>query len=321
MLSQDNAPRTIRVAAVQMCSQDGAIAANLAHATRFIEQAAQEGAEFVLLPELMPTGYLWEKRIWQAAEPKVGPTVCWLRETSARLAVWIGTSFLETDGQDFFNTFVLTTPDGEEAGRVRKEFPSIGEAFFFKGEAGSHVIQTALGRIGVGICFDAHAVKVARLVSEQSIDLMLIPHSYSVPAVASKSVSSQDIERMKNNLREIGPYYAQLLGIPAISVNKCGPARAPKLEGYVFPGLSTIVSSDGTIQAQAEDQEAVIATPVILDSASKKSATPRAYGRYVYPGPPGRDLFTVVESVGRIWYAFSRDRQQSARAALAMAQK
>lgn len=292
--------------------------ANLEHATLLVEQAARDGAQLVLLPEFMPTGYLWDKRIWQAAEAKEGPTATWLCQTSARLGIWLGTSFLDTDGKDFFNTFVLTTCEGEEAGRVRKQFPSIGEAFFFKGEPGSHVIETPLGRIGVGICFDAHTVHIARLLSEQSIDLMLIPHSYSIPAAPSQGVSSKDIERMKNNLRGVAPYYARLLGIPAISVNKCGPARAPKPEGYLFPGLATIVDSDGTVQAQLDEQEGFIAANVTLDPARKIHARPRAYGRYIYPGPAGRVFFEAVESMGRLWYTFSRDRRTAARSTLAV---
>jgi N-carbamoylputrescine amidase len=316
MSSRNTNTRTLRIAAVQIGCREGAIITNLEHATLPVGQAVHEGAELVLLPEFMPTGYLWDRRIWQAAETKEGPTVHWLRETSLRLSIWLGTSFLETDGKDFFNTFVLTTPEGAEAGRVRKQFPSIGEAFFFKGEPGSHVIETSLGRIGVGICFDAHTVKVARLLSEQSIDLMLIPHSYSIPAGPTKDVSETDIARMKNNLLDMGPYYSRLFGIPAVSVNKCGPAQAPKSEGYIFPGLATIVDSDGTVQARMEEQEGCIVANVTLDPARKKSTNPRAYGRYVYPGPPGRELFTVVESIGHIWYSLNRDRRTVARASM-----
>jgi N-carbamoylputrescine amidase len=130
MSHSNDTPHMIRMAAVQMGSQAGAIQANLAHATQLVEQAARSGVQLALLPEFMPTGYLWDRRIWQAGEPKDGPTGRWLHETSARLGLWLGTSFLETDGEDFFNTFVLVAPDGQEAGRVRKQFPSIGEAFF-----------------------------------------------------------------------------------------------------------------------------------------------------------------------------------------------
>ncbi len=315
MTSANNTTRTICVAAVQMGSQEGAVRANLEHATPLVEQAARQGAQLVLMPEFMPTGYLWSKRIWQAAEAQQGPTVTWLRATSARLGLWLGTSFLETDGEDFFNTFVLTTPEGKEAGRVRKQFPSIGEAFFFKGEPGSHVIETALSKIGVAICFDAHTVHVARLMSEQSIDLILVPHSCCLPAEPSQGTSREDLERMKKNLRGVAPYYARLLGIPAISVNKCGPARTPKPEGYVFPGLATIADSDGTVRAQMQEQEGFIAAKVTLDPARKVHGSPRAYGRYIYPGPAGRAVFEAVEGVGRLWYAWSRDRRRSALAA------
>ncbi len=311
--------RQIQVAAVQLTSQEGAIQANLAHAAQLVEQAAGAGAGLILLPEFMPTGYLWNKSIWQAAETKNGPTVQWLCEISSRLKIWLGTSFLETDGRDFFNTFVLTTPEGEEAGRVRKQFPSIGEAFFFKGEPGSHIIETAFGKIGVAICFDAHTVHVARLMSEQSIDLILIPHSYSIPAEPSRDVSQKDIERMKENLRKVPLYYARTLGIPAVSVNKCGPAQAPKPRGYIFPGLAAIVDSDGVTRAQMDEQEGFITANVTLDPSKKIHGQPRAYGRYIYPGPPGRALFEVVESVGRVWYTFSRERRSSAQAALTSA--
>lgn len=308
----------IRVAAVQMASQEGAVAANLHHATPLVEQAAREGAKLVLLPELMPTGYLWSRKIWCAAEPNDGPSVRWLQRTSGNLRIWLGTSYLETDGKDFFNTFVLTTPEGQEAGRVRKQFPSIGEAFFFKGEPGAHVIPTTLGKIGVGICFDAHTIQVARLMCEQSVDLMLIPHCYSIPAQPSGSMSRSDLDRMKINLRNIAPYYSRLLGIPAVSVNKVGQARAPRPEGYIFPGLGTIADSYGVIRAQMEDQEGFIEADVTLDLARKAQTQPRAYGRYVYPGPPGRALFAVVEWVGRVWYATNRQRRSRAREALSI---
>jgi len=77
--------RTIRVAAVQMESNNGPIAANLEHATPMVNHAAQKGAKLILLPEFMPTGYIFSKAIWANGEPKEGLTVNWLRENSKRL--------------------------------------------------------------------------------------------------------------------------------------------------------------------------------------------------------------------------------------------
>jgi len=51
-----SAERTLRVAVVQMSSVDHDIDANLRHATALAEEAARQGAQFVLLPEFMATG-------------------------------------------------------------------------------------------------------------------------------------------------------------------------------------------------------------------------------------------------------------------------
>jgi predicted amidohydrolase len=111
--------RTIRVAAVQTPAAPS-VAAGLEHATPLVERAAAEGAQLISLPELMATHYVFSDRMWDSAEPAEGPTVKWLRDTAGRLKVWLGTSYLEASDEDFFNTFVLVAPSGEEAGRVRK---------------------------------------------------------------------------------------------------------------------------------------------------------------------------------------------------------
>jgi N-carbamoylputrescine amidase len=146
------AQRTLRIAAVQMASADHDIERNLGRATAFAESAVAKGAQFVVFPELMPTGSYVSYDSWDSAEPSDGKTVQWLRASSRRLHVWMGTSFLEADGEDFFDTFVLTTPEGTVAGRVRKQIPAGPEAYFFRGEIGPHVIETAIGKIGIGIC-------------------------------------------------------------------------------------------------------------------------------------------------------------------------
>ncbi|HEY4754021.1 MAG TPA: carbon-nitrogen hydrolase family protein, partial [Candidatus Limnocylindrales bacterium] len=193
--------RTLRVAAVQMPSRLADTAANLARASAHAERAVAEGAELVLFPELMPGGYAWDERAWAGAEPSDGPTVRWLREAAARLGAWLGTSFLEAAGEDFWNTFVLVGPDGAVAGRVRKEFPSMFEARVFRGETGTHAIDTPFGRVGVGICFDAHTVVVARQFAAADVDLVLAPHCYCVPRSPSRGVSQADIDRLVGNLR------------------------------------------------------------------------------------------------------------------------
>ena len=66
----------------------------------------------------------------------------------------MGTSFLEAEREHFFNTFVLIKPDGQEAGRVRKQSSALFEFFFVKGHGGPHVLDTEFGKVGVGICYE-----------------------------------------------------------------------------------------------------------------------------------------------------------------------
>jgi len=126
--------RSIRAAAVQMICKNGAKKENLANATAFVNEAAEKGAQLILLPEFMPSGYKYTTEIWDSAETKEGPTVWWLKETAKRLGVFLGTSFLEAEGEHFFNTFALAENNGQIAGWVRKATPAAFEAYFTEGE-------------------------------------------------------------------------------------------------------------------------------------------------------------------------------------------
>ncbi len=81
--------RTIRVAAIQTESRHGLAQSNREHAIPFIEKAVQAGAQLVVLPELFSAGYIPNETIWGVAEPKNGPTVTWLKQTSKRLCVFV----------------------------------------------------------------------------------------------------------------------------------------------------------------------------------------------------------------------------------------
>ncbi len=100
------AARQLVVAAVQFESVDGDIGGNLKTAEGWLQQAVAANAELIVFPEFMPTGYHLGPAIWESGEGMTGPTVSWLVEQSARYRVWLGTSFLEVEGEHFFDTFV-----------------------------------------------------------------------------------------------------------------------------------------------------------------------------------------------------------------------
>jgi len=259
--------RTLRIAIVQMRSLNHDIEGNLKRATEFAEKATAQGAKLVLFPEFMPTGAYLSYDTWDSAEPSNGKTVQWLKSTSGRLHVWLGTSFFEADGEDFYDTFVLTTPEGKEAGRVRKAVPAAAEAYFFRGDMGPHILNTAIGKIGIGICAENYYCALPIDLIKQSADLVLMPH-------AAPDMSETGGLPQPPGTR-LATWYAKKVGIPVALVNKVGRSDRPppnEIKSF-YPGLSAIVDSDGTVKQSMDSQEDIGIADVTLDPSRKKSAS------------------------------------------------
>ena len=258
--------RSLRIAVVQMKSLDHDIDGNLRQGTAYADQAAFQGAQFVLFPELMATGSYLSFDTWDSAEPSQGKSVQWLKSTSRRLHIWLGAGFLEASGADFYDTFVVMSPSGDEVGRVRKQIPAGPEAYFFRGDVGSHVISTAIGKIGVGICAESYYCFAASQFLKDSADFIVMPHS------------SPDM-RKDGGLpsppgTHIASWYAKKLGVPVAMVNKVGRSYKPppnEING-VFPGRSAIVDSDGAVLQSMDDKERIGIAIITLDPARKTGA-------------------------------------------------
>jgi N-carbamoylputrescine amidase len=313
--------KTLSLAAAQITCQDGKVQENLARATTMAEQAQAQGAQLVLFPEFMPQGYLLTSALWDSAEPFNGPTTRWLSETARRLGIYLGTSFLEARNGHFLNTFALAEPSGKIVGAVRKRNPSMWEAYFFKGERGNPYLDTDLGRIGVGICFDNHTHELASTMMQSKIDLMLMPHSYCTPTQPTKLTSQEDIDRLNSRPGLVARLYNEWFGVPVLMCNKSGAWDSPVPDttlgipkDFRFSGRSVLLNADGTLRGELGDEESVLVGTVSLDPALKKQTQPPKYSRYIYPGSPGREIIRLMEWRGSLSYTFSKLRKEKASA-------
>lgn len=316
--------RTLRVAAIQMTSRLGMVRENMARAAPLIEQAAQKGARLIVLPEMCMTGYTITKQVWDMAEPAGGPIEQWLTATSKRLGVYIGAGLVGAEGEDFYNTYLVAGPDGRVVGRVRK---TQTEYYFFQaGNIASHVIDTDMGRIGIGICADNHKVFLPKLMEEKGVDLLLMPHAWPTPYKTSRLISEQDIKEQNDNAREYALLFSKILGIPVVFTNQTGPmeggrwpgilGRALTPEHFRYPGLSAIVDSDQSIGAQIGHEEGVIVADATLDPARKHAAAIPDYGGWIHPGAfPMRKIVMPIE----IWWGKQSYRLSSERKMRALA--
>lgn len=316
-------PETLIVATVQVACQLGDHASNMANAEKYILQAAQEGAKLVLLPEMVPGGYTLNEGIWDTAEPFDGPSTRWMRALSRRLAIYLGTSFLEVEGEHFYNTFVLTGAEGQVVSRVRKSPPASFEAYFFTGGSDSHWFDTPIGRIGVGICFENALYERYAELHQAGIDLYLRPFS-GASFEARFPVRQRDADVLNSALRDGTAETAQLMGIPVIMANKVGrlvstlPAGFPA-QDIEFPGFSAIADSDGKLLGQlGPGQQGVVVGTVRLKPERKKTQlVPRQHGRWTARMPWWSFIWIWTQKMGERAYARSASRKSKA---LAMAQ-
>jgi N-carbamoylputrescine amidase len=221
---------------------------------------------------------------------------------------------LEACGEDFYNTFVLAAPDGSMAGKVRKNPPASLEAFFYRGENNSHVIETSLGRIGVGICFENLLYEHLQEMQRASVDLVLQP----MAAGRLKPMRPGDIELFDSMVRRCAPYHARSLGVPVAFSNRTGLINTELPGGFgefnsSFPGYSQIVDSDGVVKARMKAEEGVIVTEVVLSPERKCSKRTRCYGRmWAFPMPWFAYIWPETQQMGEKDYGENPRRRQAA---------
>lgn len=318
--------RPLRLAGVQVQSSLGQTDKNLAHFTPLIEQAAQDGAMLIVLSELAASGYSMSKLIWNSAERRDGLTIHWLHEISRRLGVYIGIGFVETDGDDFYNTYALGAPDGRIAGFVRK---TMAERNCFRCDSGSHVIATEIGRIGVGICADNLFVPNLYRMQDNDADILLMPHAAPLPFKSGGLVSEKDIPQARQSLSQMATDRAQRVGLPTIFVNQVGPRGPEKWAGMLgammtpdkfhLGGFSTITDQDGKIIAQLDEySEGVMIADVLLDPSRRIHTRAKAHGTYgggfVTPHPFLFEAICYIDaSLYGMAYRLSTERRRKAR--------
>jgi len=310
---------SLPVAAVQMTSVNGDRRTNLERAEYWAQLASDAGAKLIVLPELFSGGYWLNEQAWDTAEPQDGPTEAWLRETAQRLGVFLGGSYLQASGEDFFNVFALATPEGIIAGRVPKQQPGSVETYLFRGQVSEHIIDTDVGRMGVGICYDNVFRFTADAMISGNADIAVMPFSAPTPQ-QTWYYGARQAAAFLASYRHGAQNYARMLGIPAVQVNKSGRWKSPlpacfPSQDTRYGGQSEIADNNGDIVAELADQEAFIVGEVTLDPGCKIHTLDREhtrYGRWISQVPLEFRLYRLVESLGTCSYRASGRRRAKA---------
>lgn len=172
-----------KLAVVQM-SMTQVLQENVDKAVSLVREAAQNGAQIILLPELFENYYfcqLEREDYFELAHPVEGhPFLSTFQELARELNVVLPVSFFEKAGQAHYNSLAMFDADGTFMGVYRKSHipdgPGYEEKYYFNpGETGFKSWQTRYGNIGVGICWDQWYPECARIMTLLGADLLLYP--------------------------------------------------------------------------------------------------------------------------------------------------
>ncbi|MFF2141451.1 nitrilase-related carbon-nitrogen hydrolase [Kitasatospora sp. NPDC101155] len=133
---------------------------------RYAREAAAQGAQIIGFQEVFNSPYFCqvqepEHYRWAEAVPD-GPTVRRMRELARELGlVMVVPVYEEEQTGVYYNTAAVIDADGSYLGKYRKhhipQVKGFWEKYYFKpGNLGWPVFDTAVGKVGVYICYDRH---------------------------------------------------------------------------------------------------------------------------------------------------------------------
>ena len=275
----------ITVAALQLALGSDDEQENIAAVSALVEEAAAQGAQIILPPELFSGPYFCkveDEALFALARPTAEhPSVIAMQALAAKLKVAIPTSFFERDGHHYYNTLAMIDPDGAIMGTYRKSHipdgPGYEEKYYFRpGNDGFKVWDVFGTRIGVGICWDQWYPECARVMALMGAELLFYP-----TAIGSEPYDADlDTSRM---WRRAMLGHAVSNCMPVIAANRIGME-----DGQRFYGNSFISDEWGDFTAEFGAQESgVLVSTVDLSRAATHRAgmgffrdrRPQLYGR------------------------------------------
>ena len=298
----------IRVAAVQMRAQVGAIARNLSSAEALVSEAFRRGAQWVILPEFFPSAVAFTPTMLSAWQPLEGPPLQLMRRLARKHDGVVGGSFIAKSGHDCFNSFLLVFPDGRYF-RHDKDLPTMWENCYYIGGADDGVLATPAGPVGVAMCWELIRSQTARrLLGKVGFvvggscwwDLRLpVPPKYA-----------EEQARLMDLLRQAPAHLARMLGVPVVHASHAGDfsGLTPGNESTPYPsrylGESQITDGSGQVLARMtyEDGEGVIIADLtpgqvagtlepIPDSCWTRELPSGATKAWEYLNPLGRQYY------------------------------
>jgi predicted amidohydrolase len=182
-----------KVAAIQMCSSH-LVDENLNTAAALIQEAAGQGAELVVLPEMFAIlGMMPEDKVSQKEEFGEGKIQAFLQKQAKRHHVWIvgGTIPIASDiPNKILATSLLINDKGEVIAAYDKihlfDVNLSPTEMYCESDTTKHgdsivVANTPFGKLGMSVCYDLRFPELFRTMFNHGAEIFVIPSAFTVP--------------------------------------------------------------------------------------------------------------------------------------------
>jgi len=248
---------------------------NIEGARRFVQRAANQGAELVLLPEIWNGPYSTDS-FSQYAEPlpssrelsefipdsKLHPSSKLIRDLAEEHKIWIiGGSISERDGDKLYNTCLVANPEGKFIAKHRKvhlfDIDVPGKITFKESDSlspGNEItmFESPFGKIGVGICYDIRFAEYAQICAQNDCTILCYPGAFNTVTGPAHWELLQRARAVDNQ----------------VFVLTCSPARNPESK-YQAWGHSSAISPWGEVLATTEHAEDMVMTELNLNRVNE----------------------------------------------------
>jgi predicted amidohydrolase len=264
--------------------------ANLLAADRLTREAADRGAELVLLPEkwsLLGSG----RDLEEGAEPLDGPALTWARETARELRIDLVAGSIaerlesaDPSGRRLANTSVHIGPDGGVQAVYRKihmfdvDVDGVAYRESRHEQAGTEIVtsRSAGGvELGLSVCYDVRFPELYRILALRGARVLLVPAAFTLATTRDHWATLLRARAIENQAF-------------VVAANQIG--RHPG--GLRSGGRSLIVDPWGVVLAQAPDAVCEVAATLDLGGLERiRSELPALRNRrpevYAWPQAAG----------------------------------
>lgn len=219
---------------------------NIERARQFVQEAANQGSDLVLLPELWSTGY--DLANWKIYATGLDEGVFeQTRSISKEFNIAIGGSLLEKCDKGAYNTFVLYGSEGAFLAAYRKVhlFRLMEEDRWLKGGDRLLIAENPWGPVGLAICYDLRFPEMFRTYAIAGVPLTLVVAEWP----------EKRIEHWRVLLRARAIENQMYIA----AVNRVGESK-----GEIFGGFSAIIDPWGEVIVEGNNIQSLITAEIDL---------------------------------------------------------